>query len=369
MKTDVMVVPTSANKRRRHSSSVVTHGGKNFVYLSGNQTKLPFAPVGTAARTRARTSSSRTVTKRKSKTPVVGPKPCIGGNGSWSSFWNGKKATKLGRMLKMLPQPYYYTTNGATLLNIGQGQQNAVMPMQLFNYSDCQQMVQDYAAQHPVLPTRVGIQTVSQRFLLQECHAKLMVTNLSQDTVFYTIYDIGCRRDLASGAQNCNPIGAWNAGNIDEGFHIGDGVPVANAFNQVNTTPMQSLPFRQNFKIMKKTVGTLGPSAIHCHTVTLKPNRIFNGELLNNSTTTNGFYKALSYFTLVVGYGAPVTDDTNVSTGSARLGFVATRNYIFKGIESSTEVIYNANGLVNTLTAEKLIAEGTSAIITAAANA
>lgn len=367
MKTDVMVLPKTFSKRRRSSSSHVSHRGKSYVLVSGNQTRIPFAPV--AQRTKLKSGGSLTATKRKPKTPVAGPKPCIGGNGSWSSFWNGKKATKLGRMLKMLPQPYYYTTNGATLMNVAQGSQNAVLPLQLFNYQDLQVMVQDYAAQHPVLPTRVGITTVSQRFLLQECHAKLMVTNLSQDTLFYVIYDIGCRRDLASGAANDSPILAWNAGNTNEGFHVGDGVPVAAAFNQVNTTPMQSLSFRQNFKIMKKTVGTLGPSAIHTHSVTLKPNRIFNGEFLNNSNLTTGFFKSLSYFTMVVAYGAPVTDDANVSTGSCRLGFVATRNYIFKGIESSTEVIYNANGLVNNLTAEKLIAEGTSAIITAAASA
>jgi len=252
-------------------------------------------------------------------------------------------------------------------MSVSQGQQNAVMPLQLFNYQDLQSMYNDYAAQHPILPARVGLSTVSQRFLLQECHAKCMVTNLSQDTVFYTIYDIGVRRDLASGASNDSPTLAWNAGNIDEGFHPADGVAVANAFSQVNTTPMQSLPFRQNFKIMKKTVGTLGPSSIHTHTVTLKPNRIFNGELLNNSSGTVGYFRGLSYFTMVVGYGAPVTDDTNVTTGTCRLGFVATRNYIFKGIESSTEAIYNVNTIVNNLTSEKLIAEGTSAVIAGAA--
>lgn len=363
MKNDVLYMAAPKRKHSRSHSTNVTHRGKSYVHVVGNTS----VPAGTAARTRLRASSSRTVTKRtKKKTPVAGPMPCVGGNGSWSSVYYSHKASKLGRLLKLLPQPYYITTNGSGSIGASIGQQGSAMPLQLFNFADLSSMVSDYANQHPILPAKAGITTSSQRFLLQECHAKLMLSNAGGDTMFYTIYDIMARKDIDNNTSNASPLYAWAQGNTNEAFNNSTGTSVnyvGASVSQICTTPMQSFPFRQNFRIMKKTVGQLGPSAIHTHSVTLKPNKIFNGELLNNTVGSAITMANLSYFCLVVAFGAPVTDDTNVSTGSGKICYVGTRNYIFKGIESSTETIYNANGIVNTLTTEKLVAEGTSASI------
>lgn len=270
----------------------------------------------------------------------------VTGSGSWSAFYrSGKKKTKLGKMMKLLAQPMYYMLNGSGRLSGNPGSQVVNTPFTLFTDAEIGPMVAQYQAQHPKVTPQPGVTGATCRILLQSVHAKLWFTNQGQNQLYFTVYDLCPKRDIPNGTY-CVPDNSWVTGDQDEGYSLSTTTTaLANYDSQINTSPLSSNTFRQFWRINKITHGQLGNGDTHSHSVSLKPNRVFESELTTAGTTFHQ-YKGLSYACMIVVHGAPANDTTTktqVSSGAPVVDFMYTKSYIFKGVESTLEIVNNVN--------------------------
>lgn len=159
-------------------------------------------------------------------------------------------------------------------------------------------------------------QRKSTQFVVEGMTGSVKLQNQDNGNVEIVLYDCVCKNDTAS-----DPLFSWYTGLNQE----------ANVTTYSGTTlPVGSIPqlsqyFNAHWKVKQKTRIVLGQGQSHVHQISLKPNRLFKGDYLQDS---DAYLAGLTYCTLVVANGLPANDTTTltqVSTGSVNVDVVYTK--------------------------------------------
>lgn len=172
------------------------------------------------------------------------------------------------------------------------------------------------------------------KVLLEECQAKCLFTNQTNDVVRMTLYDILPRRDINNGSYT-PPSAAWVTG--DAATAGG-----ASAYTYAGSTPFQTPAFTKLWEVVKVTNVDLHTGGHHVHNIMYKPKCMMDKQTFTeNGGSANIAYKNLTGFTMVVIHGLPVngTSGTNISLAATAIDCAVVRQYKFRVFESSVSQI------------------------------
>lgn len=263
-----------------------------------------------------------------------------GQGGQISSFKVSAKPNPAVAMMKKTNNSNYLYWNAAARLTGSPGVQVATA-LPYFSggaFTTTESIANDLASiQYKI----TGNSTVNQpqrtfKFCAESCVGKTMITNQDSGNVELHIYDIVTRRDNPS-----DPLSGWIQG-INDAFGSG-------TFTSTNL-PLGSIPqaselFNVNFKVKQHTRIVLAQGQSHCHYVSLKPNRVFNSELLANADLS---YAGWTCFTLIVCSGLPANDSTTatqVSSGAVNCDIVMTKQMRYTYSLDSVQNYYYTQSL------------------------
>lgn len=215
------------------------------------------------------------------------------------------------------------------------------------------------------------------RIVLQSAISQLNIANTSGTPCNIELYDIVAKRDIGQlptkfdgslaigggkygqGTLMLDPGTAWDLGMRNEnlvatGFEtaalVADGV--LSSPKNLGATPYQSKLFKDYFKVVRKTNISLPIGGQHKHYVDLKPNTVFDNDMLQQ----NNVFKGVSHFTMIVASGVPVVrcPDADVehplanpigdsTTSAVSLSVIQQVRYKWTWVEDSREHVYRAN--------------------------
>lgn len=166
------------------------------------------------------------------------------------------------------------------------------------------------------------------KYFIDQVTAKYMMTNQENTNVELFIYDLVAKKD-----GSITPEGAWSGGLTDEGGN-------ASYRNTVGISPFVSPQFNAYWKVLKKTRVVLGTGQSHCHYINWKCQKVFNQEKLADSPY---YIKGLSYATMIIQTGLPVTDTTGstVTTAGTDVASVMTKQVKFKVVRDANQTFRN----------------------------
>lgn len=314
----------------------------------GGVTRLARA-AAKAARTKTRTKVIQLHNRQKKPERfrhVENP----GGYITASAFKAYRKPHLSAAIQKYSAMPSYYVTNGSDSLSVQSGFQNAIW-MALNN----RDLMNYYYSLMPG-PTPAGNNT--RRFVLLRTQAQIMYTNSTTASCTMDLYDIVCKRD----SDIVNPLTAWA-----NGIAMQTTTP-SNPYEILGVKPWQSQQFKEFFKIARTTRVNLAPGATHKHSVTLSPNQVIREQMV----LENRCYKGLTYFTMAVVKGVPVSDVVTpdppppanprvVSTAPIRIDVVVEYNTKLSFVNDFDNDISITDNLVTLVNPETLNTFGSAA--------
>lgn len=228
-------------------------------------------------------------------------------------------------------------------------------------------------------PPAIPVTNATFRVVLESAMSVLNLANTSGTPVNVELYDIVSKRDsaqlpldisgnLAIGGgkfgQNTlilDPAVAWYYGMLNQtasntGFQNDGAVYEKNDPTNLGATPYQSKLFKDYFKVTRKTNVSLPIGGQHKHCVDLKPNVLFDNDMLAQSNV----FKGVTYFTLVVVSGIPVvkcpdtilTDPLRNANGDSTTSAVSVSviqqvKYKYTWVEDTRENVIRANYINN----------------------
>lgn len=209
------------------------------------------------------------------------------------------------------------------------------------------------------------------RYVLESAISMLHLANTSATPLNVELYDVVAKRDspavafdlsgnlitnsgLSRSFKILDPSVAWFFGMNNQntqatGFLGAPGLVTEKPDpGNLGATPYQSKLFKDYFKVVRKTNLSIPIGGQHKHYVDLKPNRVIDGDMM----TQNAIYKGLSFFTLIVVSGVPVTAcpgngslpgiGGDVSTSAVSLSVIQNVKYKWTWTEDSRENVYRA---------------------------
>lgn len=266
----------------------------------------------------------KTKTKTKSRVPFRNVK-VEGTGGQLSAFRASKPASKAVYMIKKItPSKYLYWSDAMRLTGTPGVQTATYFPFftggqyiaglsSETQYNDMASMLQQVAGD-PTLSTATQRKTA--QFVVEGMTGSVKLQNQDTGNVEIVLYDVVCKADTSFDA-----LQSWYTGLNDQAnvaTYTGTTLPVG-------CVPQLSSFFNTHWKVKQKTRIVLGQGQSHVHQITLKPNRLFKGEEIQDG---DAYISGLSYITLVVANGLPANDSTTVSqvsTGAVNVDIVYTK--------------------------------------------
>lgn len=251
-----------------------------------------------------------------------------GTGGQLSAFCASKPASKAVYMIKKItPSKYLYWSDAMRLTGTPGVQTATYFPFFTCGsyittissenqYNDMATMLQQIAGD----PTSASAtQRKTAQFVVEGMTGSVKLQNQDTGNVEIVLYDVVCKNDTDNDALYTWYQGLNNQANsTSPTVYLGTSLPVG-------SVPQLSSWFNSHWKVKQKTRIVLGQGQSHVHQITLKPNRLFKGEEIEDGNT---YFSGLSYITLVVANGLPVNDSatvTQVSTGAVNVDIVYTK--------------------------------------------
>lgn len=272
----------------------------------------------------------RQLSKRKlrGRTPFRNIK-VEGTGGQLSAFRASKSASKAVYLIKKItPSKYLYWSDAMRLTGTPGVQTATYFPFftsgsyistlsSETQYNDMATMLQQVAGD----PTSSNnTQRKTTQFVVEGMTGSVKIQNQDNGNVEIVLYDVVCKNDTDYDALYTWYQGLNNQANVTT--YTGSTLPVG-------SVPQLSSYFNTHWKVKQKTRIVLGQGQSHVHQITLKPNRLFKAEEIEDG---NDYISGLSYITLVVANGLPANDSTTltqVSTGSVNVDIVYTKQMKF----------------------------------------
>lgn len=263
------------------------------------------------------------------------------------------KSFGLEKSLRKLAASQTYNSTTAGRLTSGLGRQNQVIVGGYWEsqFNDMAGMV----AQANALGSLASVK--NWRLYCQSLTAKIMLTNQTNDVCHCTIYDCYIRRDSANTSYN-RPDVAWTSGSTDQNQAVFQ--------NQIGAQPFAISAFTEYFKVTKITDVMIHTGGHHVHTVYSKPNKVFNNELLLDSSANN--CTGYAHYTMIVVHGFPLNDNaaTTVTTANVAVDFVCSKEYTYNVVSPTNSQPTFGTSLVTTIAQADIINDLTGATTTAA---
>lgn len=224
-------------------------------------------------------------------------------------------------------------------------------------------------------PTPGVVSNASFRVVLESATSFLNIANTSGTPANVELYDIVAKRDigqvplnfqgqLATGPQLIgqgslvlDPGYAWFLGMANEkttatGYESA-ALTEPPGYQNLGSTPYQSKLFKDYFKVVRKTNVSLPIGGTHKHYVDLKPNFVFDNDIM----AQNNVYAGTSFFTMIVASGVPVVKcpgntgpdyplanfKGDATTSAVSLSIIQQVRYKWTWVEDGRENIYFAN--------------------------
>lgn len=185
-----------------------------------------------------------------------------------------------------------------------------------------------------------GSASDTEYMILRPSSVKLMITNQTQATGQFYIYDIVCRKSC-----DLSPSTIYN-NDLKNQFNI----TTYDVANVLPHKPYQSPAFRHFFKIKSCKKVVIEPGAIHVHHVTANT----NARMYENGWEDGPAYIAgLTSFVMVQHHGFPVNDATtvtNVSTCDIIYDWMAFYKWNITIVETSKKT-----GVINALPSDSIV--------------
>lgn len=279
-----------------------------------------------------------------------------GGPSTTSKYDIVKPSNKIVETIKRASAPQLFITNNAYQVIATQGFQE-LTTITWQSALDLKQMRNK--VQFTENPTG-GTATV--RYVLDSSLCELLITNSTLATAFVEIYDIARKRDASFTAfpGTSDPGNAWKYGVLaEEPF----GSP--NTYNDLTSSPFDSLLFKEWFKVLNKTRVEMAQGALHRHHVNIQCNKIIDGAVLSN---VDGDPADYVYYTMVVFKGQPASvvpeggGSADVTTAKIALDIVHSQRYKFFYSAAAPSVHYTLDNL-QSLSGEQVISAGAGTIV------
>ena len=262
-------------------------------------------------------SRKRTATKTRTL-PIFKNVKVEGTGGQISSFLAKAKPNPVIRLMKKMNASNYLYWNASQRLTANVGYQ-AVYAYPVFAGSGYTNTETQYTDLSTILSKVNGGATTgpgrTAQFGVESAVCKWMLQNQDSGNVEIHIYDIVTKRDNSTA-----PDVAFYSGLTDE-----ENTNVNNMSLPIGSHPSASQTFRVNYKVKQHQRIILGQGQSHCHYVNLQPNKIFRGEILQNSDFS---FAGWTYYCMIVINGLPANDSTtvsSVSTGQANVDMVYSK--------------------------------------------
>ncbi|WAK45809.1 capsid protein [Miresoil virus 141] len=248
------------------------------------------------------------------------------GSYTLSFFRRTQKLRRLGKLVKLLPAPNYFTVNTANRLNGAVGLQKPFTMLYTYNQADITSMFQ------ALLPIATTVQYKTARVLFESCYATCEFANMDESTLNYTIYDLLARKDIAVGEGSAgdsvatntyDPILAWDDGTKAETNGT------ANISLIADQKPQMSVEFNTWWKIKGVSHGFLRPGQTHKHITNYKLNKVLNREVLSGAGT--GALGGITHAIMIVFRGS-------IANATSKLG--NTVSYTAPAVDYITNVSY-----------------------------
>jgi len=146
------------------------------------------------------------------------------------------------------------------------------------------------------LPVPVPVGNATRALYLDYTTADIHFTNASNASCTVDLYDIVCKQDN----DLTSPLTAWANGIAMETNGL------ANNYEILGVLPTMSQQFNEFFKIVKVTHVNLAAGASHRHNIMLK----YRKQIREQRVKENVNYAGISYFTMLVVRGVPISDKT-----------------------------------------------------------
>nr|WAE42977.1 MAG: capsid protein [Cressdnaviricota sp.] len=199
-----------------------------------------------------------------------------------SFFRKTGKLRKLGRLVKLLPAPNYFTINFASRVNGAVGLQKPITMVYTYPQADITSMFQS------LLPIATTVAYKTARVLFESCYGTLEFANMDESTLNYTIYDLVAKKDIAVGEGSAGDSVATNTYDPTLAWDDGTKAETAGTANISlipDQKPQMSQEFNSWWKIKGKSHGYLKPGQTHKHIINYKLNRMLNREVLSGAGT------------------------------------------------------------------------------------
>lgn len=298
----------------------------------------PVRRAASAAMSAVSSGLAASLTSRR--TQYVSIKP---GGATTSVFSHKSACPKYMSQVFKETSPQVYISNGSGRTTAPTGQQ----ALAVYGTLTASGTGGDYSSttndlQNIIQQVYAGVPTASQRttrLYVKSTMVNMTFTNNQTNNMFCDIYDVVARRD-----GNQSTFTAWQNGLVDQGLGSG--------YTAINVVPQMSTSFNQHWKVLKKTSIELPPGNSHRHIQTIKLNKSFNYERLQDATAN---FAGLTTAVMVVIWGAPdhdATTVTSVSTGSCLLDSVISRQIVYAISQPQTTLTKYVSTL-GTITTER----------------
>lgn len=228
------------------------------------------------------------------------------------------------------------------------------------NYSEtvaCQQGLQKYISFGSIFQSQLaslnaiaGNQQAPNRVLLESSQTEMTFTNVSNAAVEVELYDIRFKRDIPSTTNvaigtNTYIFNSTPENMISQGAKAAASLPSASLTDPSEfrgSTPFDSQFFKDNCRVLQKSVVMLASGASHRHVTNAKHNRVASQTTVGNSSFN--YLKDFSYTTLLCIRGLPVgiveQDETTLS--QATLNIVTSLRIKWTFVQDVTSnLVYN----------------------------
>jgi len=162
------------------------------------------------------------------------------------------------------------------------------------------------------------------KIYMKELRGELMLYNPSNTPCKAQLYDCVARHDITDD-NKATPGDAWTTGaaEITQPTNMNSTV--------IGSTPFQCGLFTRLWKVIKVTDVYLPAGSTHVHKVVYNIRKVLSNELVAMYSTGSA-QRNLTCGTLINYYGLPFVSGNTVTTGSAELGAIWKKQYIYKEI-------------------------------------
>lgn len=346
LKTGVPTMASGGKRTRSAAAAIVSRAVKRARQTSigkwvGKAARsAPVRRAASAAMSAVSSGLSASLTSRRTQYVTIKP-----GGATTSLFSHKSPCPKYMKQVfkEMSPQVYVSNSGNRTTTVTGQQGNGWYLCLQASGVAG------DYTSTTSDMPAILnqiygGAATGAQktgRLYFKSVQQNLMLTNNQTNNCFVDIYDVVAKRDGNQGIA-----GSWHQGLIDQGMSVGA--------VGINIVPTMSTTFNQHWKVLKKTSIELGPGVSHRHISSIKFNKAFNAERLQDASVQFG---GLTTGIMYVFWGAPDHDATSVtavSTGSALIDAVYSKQIMYTYAQPQQTATKYLSGL-GTITTERAV--------------